>query len=133
MHASNVDLQGSTVLCFPLQMVSAIWTGNVFHAVVVIGPGRPSFAARVCFHEVSEAKSVEACSEELRELMRLQSLGSPLVKLSCGCPPLCLLKAHGAAPGDPLGGSPSFPAWPGMEPDASCTSGDEDQLAAASN
>ncbi|CAE7554886.1 unnamed protein product [Symbiodinium sp. CCMP2592] len=55
VHASKFDLQGSTVLCFPLQMVSAIWTGSLFHAVAV-----------------SEAKSVEACSEELRELMRLQ-------------------------------------------------------------
>ncbi|CAE7216324.1 unnamed protein product, partial [Symbiodinium necroappetens] len=45
VHLHMVEPKGSTVLCFPLQMVS-----------------------------VSEAESVEACSEELRELMRLQLL-----------------------------------------------------------
>ncbi|CAE7019867.1 unnamed protein product, partial [Symbiodinium sp. CCMP2456] len=45
VHLHMVEPKGSTVLCFPLQMVS-----------------------------VSEAESAEACSEELRELMRLQLL-----------------------------------------------------------
>ncbi|CAE7248228.1 unnamed protein product [Symbiodinium natans] len=45
VHLHMVEPKGSTVLCFPLQMVS-----------------------------VSKAGSAEACSEELRELMRLQLL-----------------------------------------------------------
>ena len=87
--ASRTDLQGSTVLCFPLQMVSARWTANLSQEVSAGWGPRPSLRCRRPSRWRLAPKSSESsCGSSRSAIFAASALLWSQELESCGIPPV---------------------------------------------